>query len=589
MYAVRLIVCALLAHAWLFCQAQGLRPDAPTSAPMRVSAVNYDIRGVLDWPKKTFHGQMTLTWRNTGTVPAQGLPLRLCLNALKDAGGSCQISSVTSGGEGLAHAIGKDETIRWVRLPNAVPPGASIAIDVEWDAAFPKMQRGCGWAAGFLVAAKWYPKICGYKGDTWAVEPLDPCDSDSGGFGDYDVELSLPNALQLANTGMVVVPLDKSGRPATDAMGREVEAIPDPQRRLNFIYKIHAEDVRDFSWIATPNGNWRLARLDSGATQVFIYCIPKNGSQLKRLKDAIVSALRYAEQRLTPYPYPVLSVVDLPLVALGDGVSAPMLAAISNTAFDPFNQRFTPEQAAIAQLGDQLFKWTIAADGPGGQKFAQGLSNWFTDRVMESEYLCIMRGRRFSMDSRFRPWQARFVFSCLPFPWLPPMPNTPPESDRTASKPFAQLDALLGEDAMEDAVRSYLTGCSLGVDDFWTTHLAGTGALDYRIKAVSMGCNGMGAVTLERVGDVIVPITLRVLLKDGREALREWDGKDKVATLHFSGPILEAALDPMGRYPTLKGGLHTTWTAAPKRRGLLYWASMLSGAFCGLLQGMGIG
>jgi hypothetical protein len=479
-----------------------------------------------------------------------------------------------------------------------------VAIDVEWETVFPKMRLGCGWADGFLVASNWHPKAGLYRSGGWADGP-------GGCFADYDFELSLPNALQLANTGMVLAPLDNFGKPVRDALGREVEAVQDPARRLNFLYRMRAENVQDFSWIATPNGNWRLSRLDWGDTQVFIYGLPKNGSQVKRLREAVKSALRFAEDRLVPYPYPVLSVVDLPTGAWdGGAVSAPMLAAVSNIAFDPYGQRFFPEQATIRQLGEQLFRWAAAAEGPGGQKLWEGLSEWFTDRAMDGFHPRIIGSRRFTMDAGFRPWQARLVFSGLPF--LPLRPPVPPALGRDqgglgALAPLSHLEALIGGGAMEEAVRLYLAENSFrpsGAGDFraaaerasgmdlaafWENHAERHGAPDYGIKGVATAPDGRGAVTLERLGGAAAPVTLRVLLKDGREALQVWDGRDGAATLHFDGPIAEAALDPEGRHPALKGSLRSTWTAAPKRRGLFYWASMVSGALCGLLQGTGIG
>jgi hypothetical protein len=564
--------------------------------------VLYNISGALDWQGKTFHGRMTLAWRDTGSAPSQNVPLRLRLNEIDPADapdapgvqGRCQIKSVRSGGRELAYEMVEGEAVCLVRLPGAVGPRGNIAIDVEWEAAFPRMRRGCGWADGFLVASDWYPRL-DIHGD--------------GHFGDYDVEMSLPNALQLANTGTVLVPLDKSGRLVRDALGREVEAVQDPARRLNFIYKIRAEGVRDFSWIATPNGNWGLSRLDWGDTQVYIYCAPENGSQRRRLREAVKSALGYAERRLAPYPYPVLSVVDLPAGVLeGGGDQAPMLAAVSNIAFDPYNQRFVPERAAIRQIGEQLFRWAAAPGGPSGpsaHRLWEGLSEWFTDKVMDGDYPWIFKSRRFAMDSGFRRWQA----SGLPFfPLRAPDAlgrEAPDALSQAAPGLFSRLEALIGEDAMEGAARLYLTGrpfqdlggfraaaerasgADLGA--FWANYVERVGELDYRIRAVATAPDGRGAVTLERACDVIAPVTLRVVMKDGREALVEWDGREGSAVFHFDGPVAEAALDPEGRHPALKGRLRSTWAAAPVRRGLLSWASLVSGALCGLLQGAGLG
>jgi hypothetical protein len=216
------------------------------------------------------------------------------------------------------------------------------------------------------------------------------------------------------------------------------------------------------------------------------------------------------------------------------------------------------------------------------------------------------------MDSGFRLQQARLLFSGLAFfPLRAPVPDAPGALGQAAQWPFSRLEALIGEDAMESAARLYLAGSPGGfsaaaerasgtdLGAFWANYVDGAetqapsveraGELDYRIRAVAAAPDGRGVVTLDRAGDVVAPVTLRVLMKDGREAIVEWDGRERLAAFRFDGPVAEAVLDPEGRHPALKGRLRSTWAAAPVRRGLLYWASLAAGALCGLLQGMGIG
>ena len=606
----------------------GWTPERWFESPKSDRAVHYDIKGVLDWPKKMFEGRMTLTWRNTGDAPTHELPFHLSLNAFRhpntsfmkasgrlnknagaDVWGYCDIKSISVNGNALSGRMGEDETVYWARLPSPVNPGHSVQLEITWGLKFPEIQAGSGYTGRFLVASMWYPRIGAYIGNQWICEPFSAAAAqwnNHGNFGVYDVELSLPNALQLANTGTVVPPSDESGQALTDKYGRAVEADYDPERKLNFIYKIHAEDVRDFSWAAAPQGSWGLVTLDFRGKQVFFYCIPKNGSQLERLKEAVWNCLRYSEEWFGLYPYPALSIVDLPREAIEAGaVSAPALALLSNIAFDPLEQRAVPEQAVIQQLGEQYFKWMLPSDGSDKYALGSQLSHWFTRKVMDRDYPGLLTSKRFRVDADFSGWRVNWpaskhrCFVPLNLFWY--------NNNCAPLAAMSQLEALLGESAMGDAVRAYIVGGSFNRADennfrqiaervsgrdlgsFWKNYFENMNSPDYRIQSVSKTSDGRGTITLKHSGGVTAPIALWVSLENGAELRRTWNGEGGQMTFSFESPISAAALDPDLEYPGLKNKMRSTYSAKPLKRGMHYWAQLVFGAIGGLLQGIGIG
>jgi len=608
-----IIVCILLLRSWLGCWT----PEKWFEEPKSNRAVHYDIKGVLDWPKKLFEGRMKLTWRNTGTSPTQELPFHLYLNAFRhnektsaNAQGYCEIKSVSLNGNSLSGHMGEDETVYCVRFPDAVKPGESVQLEMGWEIKFPEIQAGNGWTGSYLVASMWYPKIGVYTGNQWVCEPFPGNAALQGNFGSFDVELSLPNRLQLANTGTVITPLNESGEPLRDKLGRIVEAAYDPDRKLNFIYRLHAEDVQDFSWIVTPRGGWRLARLDFRNSHVFFYCIPKNGSQFERLKESVRSALRYSEERFGTYPYPILSVVELPHEAHSAGaVDMPTIAVISNIVFDPLQQRVVPEQAAIRQIGNQFFKGIVSGVSDKNELGA-GLSTWFTANVIERDYSGLIPGKRFRMDPDFTARYGNWPLSlnCLKSSRSYVLRNLTANSRNPASVlAIQQLEVLVGRPVMEDIIRAYVTEKSFthtkhddflqiaesvsgrNLSTFWKNYVETSGVLEYRIQSVSRTSGTQGAITIERTGSITAPITLWVRLDDGSEHRRIWDGQGQQITFNFNSPISEAALDPDRNYPSLKNRLRSTYSAKPSRRGLHYWAQHVFGAIGGFLQGIGLG
>ncbi|MDR0498277.1 MAG: hypothetical protein LBH03_00910 [Holophagales bacterium] len=628
MRAVSLIIYVLLMRSWLWCWT----PEHWFESPKSNRVVHYDIKGVLDWQKKIFEGRMKLTWRNSGTSATQDLPFHLYLNAFRhpdtsfmranaskskkngaDTWGYCEIKSAAINGNELSGYMGEDETVYWVHLPEPVKPNESIQIEVAWEARFPEIHAGSGWTDGYLAASMWYPKIGFFTGNQWICEPFHLGAMYSSDFGNFDVELSLPNALQLANTGTVITPLDESGNPVTDQFKRPVEATLDPDRRLNFVYKIHAEDVQDFSWIVALQGNWGIARLDFRDTQIFFYSILKNGYQLERLKKAVWSSLRYSEELFGAYPYPVLSIVDLPHKA-SSAVNSPTLAVISNVAFTPFKQHVVPEQIAIQKIGNQFFRGIIALggseDGSDKRAIETELAGWFTSKALERAYSALITSKRFCMEPGFSGWYASWPISlnCLNFDRCA-MPHclTANSHRQTSTVAVNQLEAILGRPVLEDIIRVYVTeksfkhskasdfrqiaervsGRDLG--SFWKNYIESCGILDYRIQSVIETSNASGTITLERLGSIAAPVTLWVRLKNGQEQSRTWNGEDKHATFSFDSPITAAVLDPGRNYPSLKSRMHSTYSDKPTRRGLHYWAQNIFGAIVGILQGIGVG
>ncbi|MCL1894484.1 MAG: hypothetical protein FWG02_09685 [Holophagaceae bacterium] len=604
-------------------------PENWFDAPLSDRVVHYDIKGVLDWPKNIFEGQLTLTWKNNGTAPTHELPFHLYLNAfrhpdtayMKSTGqgnkknsasfGFIDVTSASCNGVELTGSMGSDETLYYYQLPEAINPGQRVVITMSWVAKFPSFQAGVGRTGNYLVASMWYPKLGSYNDKHWICEPFNN-NAFWGNFGCFDVELSLPNGLQLANTGVVSIPLDESGEPLTDKRGRVVEAAYDPDRKLNFIYKIHAEDVQDFSWIAAPNGSWKLSRLKLDDVDVFFYCIPKNATQLNEIKNAVRMSLDRPYGKKAIYPYPILSIVDLPPEARS-AIASPTLAVLSSIAFNPISQHLVPQRMVIQQIGDQIFKGILATNEIEKKLLSDILSGWFTRKTMERNYPALINGRRFQMNhdfpDRYSAWINSFPLIKKSYPnVLNKLAFSNTNSSQTVAlelfanslgiDPVTELplfDEVIYAFVEEKSFRHPSQGDFIKIAErisgrelwiLWKNTIDSLGRLDYRIQKVTKD----GAITLERRGDIISGIVLQVCLENGQESSHIWNGKDSQITFRFPAPISKAIMFPIGgETSSLANSMEATYSAKPKRRGLQYWAQHLFGAIGGILQGIGLG
>jgi len=607
---------------------------------------NYRIDAALDWQAKLLEGEETLSWRNTGSAPTAELPLHLYLNAFKgpqslffkenggrlgaDPGwdpadtrqwGYCRLTSVRLGNRPLEGHFGEDATVYWVRLPEPVAPGETIRLEVAWASRFPLAHNRSGWSRDFLMGAMWFPQAGVYAGDHWNCRAYHAGAGFFADFGSYDVNLSLAGDLLLAHTG---------------TRASEAPEAPDPARAGNVVWSLHAEDVHDFAWAVMPRRSWSSRTFDYRGVRVSCFFQPANTGTFERQQVAIRAALKHAGEWFFPYPYPVLTIVDVPEAAAGaDQLEFPTLVTASVKPFDPLRLRLLPEQATIHEIGHQWFYGMLAADAAEEPWLNEGLATWFTQKATERTYQGLLNSRRFQVGTGALGNAAYWRD-----PSVDPLSRSgyqtrDLESGIVAARDKAplmldQLEAILGRPLMEQALREYaggmafrhptrqdfqraverVSGRDLGA--FWHDFLDGTEVLDVVIQKVATQdvleggwMEGPGGpafaapqpaspgrrcfVTLLRRGGLRLPITLWVRLENRTEQRLTWDGQDRWSTFEFDSPVTVAILDPDGNYPLLKDRLHANYTARPVRRGLQYWSQLVWGAITGLLQGAGMG
>ncbi len=639
----RLLAALLLAVLPLVAGAHDWTPERWFAQPRSPRIANYRIQASLDWEAKTLEGRETITWRNAGTAPTAEFPLHLYLNAFKSSHslfqregglgwprpsnvrdwGYCRLTGVSTEGRELQGHFGEDETVYWVRLPRAVAPGESIQVEVAWESRFPRIGVRTGWSGLFLMGAQWFPKVGVYQRDLWNCHAYHANTEFFSDFGVYDVELSLPNGLLLAHAGTQTNFKDAG------------DLTQDPKRPLNVVWKLHAEDVHDFAWAVMPESSWGFTRFEYRKTQIFYFTQGEHMVNLPRQHEAIKAALRTSAEWFFPYPYPVLTIVDVPEGAGGaDGMEYPTLITAGSVAFDPFNQRMAPEGVSIHEFGHQYFYGLLASNELEEPWLDEGFTSWFTHKALQRTYQSIFSSRRFQVGTEFGEWVSYWLDPSVDplVQWGFRMRDGASYNRTAYAKPtlvLDQMEAMVGRPVMEQIVRAYTTemafrhpvrgdfkriaervsGRDLGA--FWRDFVEGTEVLDYAISAVRtsevseggwmdspkglvfavpqpVAPGRRGSITLERRGGLRLPITLWVRLEDKSEQRLLWDGQDRWITYEFEHPVQAAVLDPDGNYPILKDRLHAAYTAKPLRRGFHYWSQMVWGAAVALLQGVGL-
>ncbi|HJQ65305.1 MAG TPA: M1 family metallopeptidase [Gemmatimonadales bacterium] len=117
-----------------------------------------------------------------------------------------RITAATVMGQALRpdYPYAPDSTIAHWTLPQALPPGDSLVVEIEWQARPSTLPRRQGRRGRRFDFAQWYPKVVVYDRYGWEDHPLYPAGEFYGEFATYDVTLDVPEDQVIGSTGVPV-------------------------------------------------------------------------------------------------------------------------------------------------------------------------------------------------------------------------------------------------------------------------------------------------------------------------------------------------------------------------------------------------
>ena len=203
-------------------------------------------------------------------------------------------------------------------LPQALAPGKMIKIETPFHVKLPyNFSRG-GHIGQSYQLTQWYPKPAVYDKDGWHEMPYLDQGEFYSEFGNFDVEITVPQNYVVAATGDLQNEEEKlwlkekttfNNFNSTDEEKVAVPSSSTSQKTLRYLQ----DNVHDFAWFADKTFRVKqdTMQLASGKTvNVFAYISPANKllwvNSLSFIKKAITSKSEW----LGEYPYNVVSVVD---------------------------------------------------------------------------------------------------------------------------------------------------------------------------------------------------------------------------------------------------------------------------------------
>ncbi|MFP5392294.1 MAG: M1 family metallopeptidase [Gammaproteobacteria bacterium] len=453
---------------------------------------NYQIEATLDADKHIVSGREKLTWRNRSNETVRSVYLHLYMNAFEHANttffteerraglpppssrdkpgeqwGYTDMTSVRQGaakvGWTYVHPDGgpeNDHTVVKLDLPDAVEPGTSTTLDIDFATQLPRVYARSGYYGSFHLVAHWFPKIgvLELAGERGALEPrwnVHEFHSDSEFYSDYglyDVKLTVPQGYTVGATG------ELQGAPVT----------------ANGMVTHHyvQGDVHDFAWTADQRSAPPLTATwqgyGSAPVAIRVLYPPEMASAARRALKLTQDSLAYFSRTLGRYPYKTVTVVLPPYNAAGAGsMEYPTFFTTMgmNEVADKSQDMFDFDFVTIHEFGHGYFYGILGSNEFEEPMLDEGLNEFWNHRMLaergERIHPVPAWMSRLGLAPGFPSFELTRMLTHREEPADPPGQNAydrlqgiAPVYDRTALV-LRDLEARIGKDALERGFRTY--------------------------------------------------------------------------------------------------------------------------------------
>lgn len=552
----------------------------PLENPGAEEVAGYQIAVTLDPETRTLQGRETLTYRNTTSTPFKEMVFHLYLNAFKsldtifmkesggqlrgyafdpESAGSIEVTSIKENTTELELELLEDGTLARARLPRAVGPGETVTLEMAFTARLPQVFARTGWALDeqgdpFFLVAQWFPKPGVWQDGGWAAEPFHGNAEFFADFGRYDVTITLPAGYVTGSTGV------EAAKPAITGAGMQT-------------VRYQAAGVIDFAWVASPN--LIEARQQSGEVELRYLYLPEHDWTAETVLEVAGKSLQRFQEWFGPYPYPRLTLVDVPDDGSGaGGMEYPTFVTIGaegSTGPAGGSSHGWRNYAVIVTAHEIAHQWwqsMVATDEGREPWLDEGFSDYSTvllmtdlygspydERMQDGFAAEFLEGRRrgFLRDPEVpmlgAAWEMTFGEYVI----------------ATYAKPdiaMMTLEAQLGREMMLEILSTYFERWQFGhptTADFEAVAVEVSGQpLDWFFDGLVYGDDTLNwsvetiqgeSVTVEREGEIELPAEVLVELEDGSQQTVICAAKEVTCTFRFDDPVREAIIDPEHKLP----------------------------------------
>ncbi len=429
------------------------------------------------------------------------------------------IQKLTQDGAQLRYHV--QGTVLEVELAKPIIPGGKAEFMMVFNSQVPLQVRRSGRdnSQGISYSmTQWYPKLAEYDYEGWHADPYVGREF-HGVWGDFDVKITIDKVYMLGGTGYLQNP-QETGH-GYEAIGTELQSPLGDKLTWHFV----APQVHDFAWAADPDYIHDIKQVPNGPTLHFLYQTDTTGNWAK-LQNEFVEGFEIMNEKFGKYPYDQFSVIQG-----GDGgMEYPMATLI--TAGRSYGGLLS---VTVHEAFHNWYYGVLATNEGKYPWMDEGFTSFAQDHVLNALNGYSQENPHLGDIERMADLYNNNLQEPL---------TTHADHFRTnygygvssyskGAVFLLQLEYIVGKNAFwkglkryfyewgfkhptpNDFIRVMEKTSGLELNWFMDLWIGTTQVIDYGIKEVRKRKKGLATIELERVGQLPMPLDIRLEMKDG--------------------------------------------------------------------------
>lgn len=418
-------------------------------------------------------------------------------------------------------------TILEVTLPKPIAPKSQSKFTLKFDGQVPKMIRRAGRNSEegvVLSMAQWYPKMAEFDFEGWHADPYIGREF-HGVWGNFDVKITIDKNYILGASGYLQ-------NPNEIGFGYEDEGVKVkiPKKQKTRTWHFVAPNVHDFTWAADPNYIHDKKVAYNGVVLHFLYKNnPKIIENWKKLQGDTEKLLELFNRFVGPYPYKQYSVIQggdggmeyaMCTLITGERTYNSLLGVTAHELAHSWFQHVLATNESKHEWMDEGFTSFIsdyAIHVMNEEKGKEVPNNPFIDAYDSYSYM-VMLGKQNPLSTHADRYDNNMIYGISAY--------------NKGTLFLTQLGYIIGWENLFKTLQKFyadykfshptpndfkrtaerVTGANL--DWFLVDWTQTTNIIDYEVKEVKEE-NGKTQITLERHGNLAMPIDLIIEFEDG--------------------------------------------------------------------------
>jgi hypothetical protein len=543
------------------------------------------------------------------TEAVQGLARydRVIYDRPKDGWGYLDIQSITADCNGLFSSAdlmpsfsyvhpddenAKDETVFKVALPRPVNPGMDVVLNISFESKLPYDAPRTGFFGDYFFVAQWFPKIGVLVDGKWNCHQFHTNSEFFSDYGSYDISLTVPKKYVVGATGMMTdSTLNADG---TVTLRFQQDCVHDFVWTAYPHYKVA---TRMFEYPELPPVKMRL-----------LYQ-PEHSGYVSDFFDATANTLKHYGIWYVPYPYAQLTIVDAAWRSRTGGMEYPTFFTTEVNWLEADGAQ-NPHSLTVHECGHQFWYGLIGNNEFEDAWMDEGFDSYSDSRCLDASYGLPLYYKTYLGREGFEipiafPGAKIDLRTCTLENYRKNANKDPIEKlsytmmdggsygSNAYDKPALvlwSLEGYLGEETFSKIMKVYAGRYAFKhpkpkdfievvneiagerMDWFFEQTLGSAKVLDYAVEEVSakqviepVGLSGSGkekqyralsedkknkpyesTVIVRRLGEVQIPVEIRIQFEDGETFKDKWDGRDLWKRYSFTRlvQVRRADVDP---------------------------------------------